>query len=460
MPDLFHPLSLRPADLSTHPASRRATRWAGNRDRRRSIGSAVFAAVFVSLIGGVSVRGAWADDSHDHGSGDPAAPTVSPDVETSGEESAANGYAIPPRESTGPITAEHQELYRVFDERQAAWAKTLTEMRRIQIRYNNAVDRSPESMVRFRELRQQSRGEFRELFAAAEKLFEARTGDYESGSFLVTSLDYRSRLGIYDGNSKAAKMMIDSGVKIPELYLLAARSAFVDGEFDEVLTYYRTFVEENGPEKLDDVDKKLAAYLEILPDRWEEELRAREADAAADDLPRVLLETTAGPVVLELFENSAPNTVANFIRLVEDGFYDGLDFHQVIDNMLAMTGDPAGNGSGTSGRFIRDEHDRPGSRRIFRGSLVMAKVPANESGDFAPDSASSQFLIAMMPMVPKDDAQTVFGRVIEGMDIVSSFRRVDPSKKKEGQIALPPDRIESATVIRKRDHEYTVEYTR
>jgi peptidylprolyl isomerase len=255
-------------------------------------------------------------------------------------------------------------------------------------------------------------------------------------------------------------MMIDSGVKIPELYLLAARSAFVDGEFDEVLTYYRTFVEENGPEKLDDVDKKLAAYLEILPDRWEEELRAREADAAADDLPRVLLETTAGPVVLELFENSAPNTVANFIRLVEDGFYDGLDFHQVIDNMLAMTGDPAGNGSGTSGRFIRDEHDRPGSRRIFRGSLVMAKVPANESGDFAPDSASSQFLIAMMPMVPKDDAQTVFGRVIEGMDIVSSFRRVDPSKKKEGQIALPPDRIESATVIRKRDHEYTVEYTR
>jgi peptidylprolyl isomerase len=66
----------------------------------------------------------------------------------------------------------------------------------------------------------------------------------------------------------------------------------------------------------------------------------------------------------------------------------------------------------------------------------------------------------MMPIVPKDDAQTVFGRVIEGMDIVSSFRRVDPSKKKEGQIALPPDRIESATVIRKRDHEYTVEYTR
>jgi cyclophilin family peptidyl-prolyl cis-trans isomerase len=222
---------------------------------------------------------------------------------------------------------------------------------------------------------------------------------------------------------------------------------------------YKEFVELHTFEKLKDVDKMFGGMSAIYPQAREKELATLEAEAKADDLPRVLLETTRGPVTIELFENEAPNTVANFIQLVEDGYYDGADFYQVVDDFLALGGDPVGDGTGTSGRLIPDEHDRAGSRQLFRGYLLMAKVPdPADKGSFVPNSASSQFAIALVPMIREDRKQTVFGRVIEGMEVVCSFRRVDPAKKKEKVVQLPPDRIETAKVLRKRDHEYKVEY--
>jgi peptidylprolyl isomerase len=80
----------------------------------------------------------------------------------------------------------------------------------------------------------------------------------------------------------------------------------------------------------------------------------------------------------------------------------------------------------------------------------MAKLPTDQAGEFVPDSASSQFAILFLPIISVADQQTVFGRVIEGMDAISRLRRVDPNKKKEkGQIVLPPDRVIEATVIRR-----------
>ncbi len=179
--------------------------------------------------------------------------------------------------------------------------------------------------------------------------------------------------------------------------------------------------------------------------------KSHTAQEETDDrLPRVKLETTQGDVVVELFLDQAPTTVANFIRLVEEGFYDELDFYQVIDHVLALTGDPNGDGSGNSGKFIKDEHDREDSRHAFRGSLLMAKIPEEASGEFVPNSASSQFSILLLPIASASDQQTVFGRVMEGMDVVSRLRRVDPNKEKEkDEIVLPADRIIEATVIRR-----------
>jgi peptidylprolyl isomerase len=181
----------------------------------------------------------------------------------------------------------------------------------------------------------------------------------------------------------------------------------------------------------------------------EQEIRKKEEQA--DDLPRVKLRTSEGDVVLELYINQAPSTVAHFIGLVEKGFYDGLDFYQVIDDLLILTGDPSGLGDGNCGDFLIDEHDRADARKALRGSLVMAKVPTSPKGaDFFPNSASSQFAILMVPIVGIEKQQTVFGRVIEGMNNLAALRRVDPSKeKKKGEIVLPSDHIIEATVIRR-----------
>ena len=358
-----------------------------------------------------------------------------------------------------PISPEQEALFAEFEAKRKIWEQTLKEMKTIQIMHSNGVDKSAKSMDRFYELRDRARGELNDLFKAAEAFFMERQDEYNTVSLLATVIDYRRSSSYYDDSFNVAKRLIEVGVNMPFLEQMAGRSAFVEGQFDEVLPIYQRYVDSNGPEKLEDVDKMIVGLLNFYPPWWEEELKARAADEAAGDLPRVLLETTSGPVILELFEDQAPNTVANFIQLVESGFYDESEFYQVVDDLLALGGDPTGDGSGTSGRFLPDEHDRPDRRRIFRGSIFMAKrQTAPDSGKMVPNSASSQFAIALMPIVPKELEQTVFGRVVEGMDVVCSFRRVDPTKKKEQQVLLPPDRIISAKVLRKRDHEYSVEY--
>lgn len=373
--------------------------------------------------------------------------------------------AAPASADTPPATVEvtlnegQKALVQQFIDARRTWAETLVEMRRLEIRYSNDVDRAPETMERFAELRNRARGEMRALFAVAQKLYAELGNDAESGRFLLRTIEYRQQKSIYEDSYDAARLLIDSGIPVPALYVFAARCAFLEGRFDEVLPLYKRFVETEGPDKLEQVDQQLGGLLEPYPQWWAEEMAIREAEAEADDLPRVLLETTRGPIVLELFENNAPNTVANFIRLVEDGFYDDSEFYQVIDDLLAMGGDPVGDGSGTSGKFLPDEHDRVDRRRIFRGSIFMAKRSEGEAtGRLVPNTASCQFVIALMPMAPQDPSQTVFGRVIEGMDVVCSFRRLDPSEKKDAVVVLPPDRIVRASVIRKRDHDYPVTY--
>ena len=163
----------------------------------------------------------------------------------------------------------------------------------------------------------------------------------------------------------------------------------------------------------------------------------------------MLIKTNKGDIEVELFENEAPNTVANFITLVEKGFYNGLTFHRVLPAFMAQGGDPKGDGTGGPGYSIPDECNRPNHRLHFRGSLSMAKAAR-------PDSGGSQFFITFVPTSHLDGKHTVFGRVIKGFDVLAKIQRRDPEDK--GDIP-DPDKIIEAKVLRKRPHEYAVKKT-
>jgi cyclophilin family peptidyl-prolyl cis-trans isomerase len=183
---------------------------------------------------------------------------------------------------------------------------------------------------------------------------------------------------------------------------------------------------------------------------WAAESAIRDAEAKADDLPRVKISTTKGDIVIELFENEAPNAVANFISLVEKKFYDGIAFHRVLPGFMAQGGDPLtkdndprNDGTGGPGYTIKCECTSPKARMHFRGSLSMAHAGL--------DTGGSQFFLTFVPTTGLDGKHTVFGRVIEGFDVLDKLQRIDPQMPNPN---IKPDVITSATVIRKRNHEY------
>ncbi len=156
------------------------------------------------------------------------------------------------------------------------------------------------------------------------------------------------------------------------------------------------------------------------------------------------MRTTEGVIVLELFDDDAPETVANFKKLAADGFYDGLIFHRVIKDFMIQGGCPQGTGTGGPGYTFEDEIN---PHKIVRGALAMANRGPNTNG--------SQFFIVTTEAAPwLDGKHTVFGRVIEGIEVLAKLQRRDPSEANPP----PPDKILEARVLRKRpDTEYIPE---
>jgi cyclophilin family peptidyl-prolyl cis-trans isomerase len=190
---------------------------------------------------------------------------------------------------------------------------------------------------------------------------------------------------------------------------------------------------------------ELEEAIERERPKAEAEMAKRKAEAEADDLPRVKISTSVGDIVVELFENEAPNTVANFVSLVEKKFYDGTPFHRVIAGFMAQGGDPTGTGGGGPGFTIACEVDAPGARKHFRGTLSMAHA--------GPDTGGSQFFLTFRPTEHLDGKHTVFGRVIEGFDVLPKIMRTTDEQGRT-VAGVPPDRIVKAEVLRKRDHPY------
>lgn len=137
-------------------------------------------------------------------------------------------------------------------------------------------------------------------------------------------------------------------------------------------------------------------------------------------MKKAIIETEKGTIVVELFEKDAPGTVANFEKLIKEGFYDGLTFHRVIPNFVIQGGCPYGTGTGGPGYTIKCEVDNNPNKHL-RGTLSMAHAGR--------DTGGSQFFICHSPQPHLDGVHTVFGQVIEGLDVVDDIRRGDKMLK-------------------------------
>ena len=144
------------------------------------------------------------------------------------------------------------------------------------------------------------------------------------------------------------------------------------------------------------------------------------------------LHTNHGALELELFDEDAPKTVENFVKLARDGFYDGVIFHRVIPDFMIQGGDPTGTGRGGPGYTFEDEINQ---HKVVRGALAMANA--------GPDTNGSQFFLVTAEATPwLDGKHTVFGRVTNGMDVVDAISAVETDANDKPLEPVAIERVE------------------
>jgi cyclophilin family peptidyl-prolyl cis-trans isomerase len=286
------------------------------------------------------------------------------------------------------------------------------------------------------------------------------------GSMALTQLEANRFGEAY----RLADDALDSASQDRYLWKAFGRAAFSSNRFEVV----RDRLARAFADGLPDWAKAIRKKAEELQAQWDAEETLRQAEKKADDLPRVRLtiehrrfarDASGKPlttiessgredVVLELFENEAPQTVASFIELASQKFYDGTRFHLALPTIMAAGGDPnskstdpAEDGAGGPGYVIADEYRMPRARKHFRGSISMVNTGAHTTG--------SQFFICLSPAPEMNGNFTVFGRVIEGQEVVDRITRGRTTRDlgHYGKI-IPGDLVVHAEVLRKRAHEY------
>jgi cyclophilin family peptidyl-prolyl cis-trans isomerase len=339
-----------------------------------------------------------------------------------------------------------QQFDRTFDE----WRSLISRLRGLDVEYRVAgKTEDPAFREEYDRLVTEGRRlEDRLVDAGAIAFVRNPNENKEVGAFLTGVVLLSFEKEEYEEALKTSHVLIDNRVDSPIVYNVAGISAFASGEFTLAQQHFEAAKEHHV---LSDVGKKFLEQIDYYKEAWEKEKRIRETEATANDLPRVLLETTQGDIVVELFENEAPNTVANFVHLVEKGFYDGQAFFRVMPQLGAQAGSPKGDGTGGPGYTIRCECYQPDHRLHFRGSLTMAHPDRDKGG--------SQFLLASAPLQHLDGKHTVFGRIVRGIDVLARLRRRNPDLPKDKATLPDADKILKAKVLRKRNHHYEPQVT-
>ncbi|MBI3330647.1 MAG: peptidylprolyl isomerase [Candidatus Omnitrophica bacterium] len=153
---------------------------------------------------------------------------------------------------------------------------------------------------------------------------------------------------------------------------------------------------------------------------------------AQSERPRAVIETPKGRIVIELYAAEAPKTVANFVKLVKEGFYNGIIFHRVIPGFMVQTGDPTGTGMGGPGYTFEDEF-APGLRHDGPGVVSMANAGPHTNG--------SQFFITLAAAPWLDGKHAIFGRVVEGQPVIEQIVAVERNAQDRPLTDIPMTRV-------------------
>ena len=364
----------------------------------------------------------------------------------SGQEPAEKAKADPPAPpattppAATPAAANRPaagEFAKVFDE----WKTILKDLRALKLRYQSADEAGKTTIQeQWNALVTKGNVTLGTLQDAGLKAFaEAPNEDPQLTRFLVKLASDAADRDEYEAVRQICDVLIKNNCDDKTIYGPATLASYALHDFDKAIEYNKVATEAGvAPQIFSQWNVDLAQYKTW----WEEEQKIREAEAAKDDLPRVKITTTKGDIVVELFENEAPDTVGNFVSLVEKGFYNNTVFHRVLKNFMAQGGDPEGTGSGGPGYNIYCECEKPEARRHFRGSLSMAHAGKNTGG--------SQFFLTFLPTAHLNGKHTCFGRVVEGLDVLAKLQRIEPG----AELAPTPDKIVKAEVVRKREHAY------
>ena len=331
----------------------------------------------------------------------------------------------------------------------AAAAKTLkecvAELTVLQAKYHQPKADQAAIEKKFNEVQLQARAASEKLETAAFAV--AMTDPKNAQAREITGAVMAAALKTDDPKRALtlAAMLDKAGAAGEGVLMMAASAAMLTSDLDATEAYLKKAAAAGvKPEKIAELEQAVAAERPKV----DEEMAKRAAEAKADDLPRVKITTSQGDVTVELFENEAPNTVANFVSLVEKGFYNGTPFHRVIGGFMAQGGDPTGTGTSGPGYAIACEVGKPGARKHFLGTLSMAHAGPNTGG--------SQFFLTFRPTEHLDGKHTVFGRVIDGFHVLPKLMRTQDDQGLPGAGAQP-DKILKAVVVRKRSHAYEPE---
>lgn len=378
----------------------------------------------------------------------PAAPEVAGDAESEEliAEDAVPGKKIAGKKSAGAEKKSGKPAQEKYQKAQEAYKKAVLAVRDLQKQYV-ALSTTDEEKEEIGEKLQQYSEFITKLYPklmdlAENAWLETPSKDPETLRFIVEVLEVRLVTEDYERAQGILKGLLDQNIPeiLPDLYDVAGETAFMLNQFEQA---NRFFAEAEAKNVLSDRCKAFKNDLQYYRTAWAKESILRQKETESGKLPRVKLETTKGPIVLELYENEAPNTVANFVYLVEKGFYDGLYFDPVIAGFCAESGRSMETEDGGPGYSIRDEFDEMNPRTHFRGTISMAK------GE--PNTAGSRFFLNFSPMRQLDGKFVVFGRIVEGMDVLSKLQRMDPASPDPMAEA---DQITEAKVLRKQDHKY------
>lgn len=332
-----------------------------------------------------------------------------------------------------------------------AFRAQLKLLRAAQVRYHNSDTRELEIQYRrqwYAELQPMYQLHVDLLNAALEEFQASPATKVSLGHILFNSLKRNCDKDNFEGMLPIAKALFEMNYPSPELPEMYMNCCLAANDYEQA----KALVQNSSLS-----GEKTAGFakeLDRLSVEWQQELESRRRDEAGEPLPRVIVRTTKGEAVIELFENDAPEAVASFISLAEEGFYDSRHFFFVKDHTIAQTGCSKEDGTGTPPYFLPDENKKDGARSLFRGSLALSILPNRAN------SGGTVFFIPYLPSLTIEKNYTVFGRVVSGMPAIANLNRVKPSSKEDSEEEkkkkpkLDPDEIISVEIVRKRNHPY------